>query len=142
MLLELGLDFGDVDENLFDVVITGYTWRNRHSELYEKFVSEDDIFKNDIFKYGDGSIKIIELLMKYNVSVGNCEFVPKIHNNFVTVDFFKYIVERIDDPNQNFNGITLLGLSDGYDKAVSDMLINDYGVECNVVPPEIYRYSN
>lgn len=141
MLLELGLDFCDVDENLFDVVITGYARRNAYSELYEKFVSEDDIFKNDTFKYGDGSNKIIELLMKYNVSVGNCEFVPKIHYNFITVDFFKYIVERIDDPNQKFNGTTLFGLSYGYNKAVSDMLINDYGVECIVVPPEIHRYS-
>jgi hypothetical protein len=139
--LELGLDFCDVDENLFDVVITGYTWRNRHSKLYEKIVSEDDIFKNDIFKYGDGSIKIIELLMKYNVSVGNCEFVLKINSHFVTVEFFKYIVERIDDPNKKFNGMTLLGLSDGYDKAVSDMLINDYGVDFIVVPSEIHRYS-
>lgn len=128
MLLDLGLDFGDVDENLFDIVIDRFMI-NQPSKIHPRIINRD-IFKNNNFYYGDDKKKIIELLMKYNVPVGNCEFVPKISYQYCTIDFFRYIVERIDDPNKEFDGMTLLDMSIMLNnKDVSDMLINEYGVK-------------
>lgn len=106
MLLELGQSFDDVDENLFDVVIWGNS-KPEISKCYDRLI-DDDIFKNDVYEYGKDHYAIIQILMEYKISVGKCDFIEKINENMCKIDFYKYIVMNVEEPNGIFGGKTLL----------------------------------
>lgn len=127
MLLELGLNFEDVKENLFDVAIFGKNSANRESDIYDRLV-DDDIFKNDLYEYGKDHYKIIQLLMKHELPVGKCNFLPRIGGEFCNVEFYKYIMMNVEDVNEKFGGITLLESSVSCrNKEVTEMLLK-YGL--------------
>jgi hypothetical protein len=109
MLLELGMNFEDVNENLFDVVIFGMNCINIGSDIYDRLVDGDDIFQNDLYEWGKEHYKIIQLLMKHNLSVGKCNFLSKIWgHDLCNVEFYKYIMMNVEDVNEKFGGMTLL----------------------------------
>lgn len=107
MLLGYGLCFEDYDDDLFEYVIVGEYDRIKMMDIYDKIIN-NGAFINDIYNYGNDYCKIIDVLIKYNVPVRECNYLSSIKSSLCGTDFYRYIVECGHDVNKKFDGMTLL----------------------------------
>jgi hypothetical protein len=108
-LLELGMNFDKLEENLFEVVITGYYFSNKPSDVYDNLI-KNTCFKNDVYNWGKKHYEIIQLLIKYSVPIINEDFLVITKQEFYTVEFFKYIIPNISNVNAKYKDTDIVTL--------------------------------
>jgi ankyrin repeat protein len=99
LLLKYGLCFDNTQDNLFEVIIDGYSGENKS---YKKLIEGDDIFRNDIFEYGNNHLEIMKLLIKHNYKPPNWEVLATLPKSLYDVELFSYFLTDDVDPNKKF----------------------------------------
>ena len=120
ILLKLGLSFNSIStqtdvNNLFDITSIGYGIKGRLSKIYGDLISNNTIFRNDIYNYGGDSeyVNIIKLLISYDVPINDCCIFNRGYI-FYTIDIFTYFIQNGMDINKRFgvnNDISFLSLA-------------------------------
>lgn len=143
-LLSLGMDMND---DLVSMVFNGNKYKNTPSSAYDKLVGDDDIFKNDIYDYGDCYIDILILLGENGVNITtNMEYV--FCERFFVVDLVKCIIKFLPDINDKHvyeqNTLSLFELSVMFNKKDVMKLLLDCGAipNCNSVHVYTKEYDD
>lgn len=124
MLLKLGMTFNmtinSIKENLFTFTSAGYLTQNCSSEIYNNLVSDDIIFRNDIYNYGEGYLDIVKLLINYNVPIDNSWswIFTRQSDIFYEVEIFRYFLQNGMNINKTtgHNSMTFLEVAINFKK--------------------------
>src|SRR5208283_2509654 len=69
---------------------------------YDKITTNNSIFRNDIFHYGDSYADILKLLIENNVRIPDHTIFEILPEKFYNRDFFVYLISNGIDINKKF----------------------------------------
>jgi ankyrin repeat protein len=103
LLLSWGMDFKNIDDDLFEVIHDGYRYINHSSSTYTKLITSDPILKCHYYYYGSDYIDILKLLINHNVPI--CDTKLLFNSELLLdIDFIKYSMEMGLDINVKIEG--------------------------------------
>ena len=95
LLLELGMDFNNITENLFSIVNDGHC-RTGFFRVHKYVTDNNVIFRNYVFNYGGKYLKILKLLIKHNVPIPNHDdiFFSSYKKEFCDIGIIEYFISN------------------------------------------------
>lgn len=105
-LLKLGTNFNNVDD-VFSIMLDGKFCRDKPSKTYTNIILTD-MFRNDMYNYGDEYVNILRLLLVCNVNKPDWRFLERLPIEFYEIDIFIHFISNDTNTVENFRGQHLL----------------------------------
>lgn len=102
LLLQNGMDCNSSDENLYKITKVGSNKKGTYSTVYHSFIENNDTFRNDVYIYGYDHIKIIKLLLEYDIPWGNIDVLWPYSAQLYDVELFRCFMDKGFDMNKKW----------------------------------------
>jgi hypothetical protein len=134
MLLNIGMNFDNINENMFDIVYEGSICGGCENVIYDSLIKDNDIFRNDVFNYGSDHKKIMSLLVKYNlpISINIGRWIVSYND-----DVFNYFLDNIGDVNKEYNGKTILECCIRCEQIWRTKILLEHGAKINILDSDV-----